>query len=595
MSGTLIVDIESRSLRDLEEVGAARYAADPSTEVLCVAYALDDGPVKLWHPGDPVPPEFTQASTFVAHHAFFERWVFKRILGPRYGFPDIPIEKWRCTMAMALAAALPGKLKTLANALDFKHRKGDDAVMHKMCKPRRPRKGEDPNGIYWHDSPELRAELDLYCCDDVECEREADSKLPPLSAAEQQLWFIDQRINDRGFHTDSVLTDASVHAVDAGDDLSAEFRALTGLKPTQVAKVKDWLAGHGCAVDSMDKKVLRHALRRKGLSESARRAIEIRLDTAHAAADKPLALVAYRCDDGRVRGTLRYHGASTGRWSGHGPQPQNFRREGKQIDAKIQAILSRDIEQVKALGAPAEVVGDIARGMICAASGHRLLIGDFTGIESIVLAWIAGEKSKLDQWIKFIQTQDKNDHPYWTIGRAFGHPDDVAYDTGKRGDLSFGYQGGVRAYRNFAPADDPTSDEQIKGYQRKWQNLHPRTCLFWKDVNRAAVIAVKHRGMTTHAGIAGRPLRFNADETALRTALPSGRELSYPFPRITKDGYDRDCVVFKDNAKGMWTDCRGGNGAYGGLWTENIVSGIARDLLDHEARSSRISGRVART
>jgi DNA polymerase len=37
--------------------------------------------------------------------------------------------------------------------------------------------------------------------------------------------------------------------------------------------------------------------------------------------------------------------------------------------------------------------------------------------------------------------------------------------------------------------------------------------------------------------------------------------------------------VFKDASAGRWRDCRGGDGAYGGLWTENIVSGIARDLL----------------
>ena len=38
-------------------------------------------------------------------------------------------------------------------------------------------------------------------------------------------------------------------------------------------------------------------------------------------------------------------------------------------------------------------------------------------------------------------------------------------------------------------------------------------------------------------------------------------------------------VVFADNAAGQFKDCRHGQGAYGGLWVENIVSGIARDIL----------------
>jgi DNA polymerase len=60
--------------------------------------------------------------------------------------------------------------------------------------------------------------------------------------------------------------------------------------------------------------------------------------------------------------------------------------------------------------------------------------------------------------------------------------------------------------------------------------------------------------------------------------LPSGRKLSYPQPRIIGDEHEQR-VVFADNAAGQFQDCRHGQGAYGGLWTENVVSGIARDLL----------------
>lgn len=37
--------------------------------------------------------------------------------------------------------------------------------------------------------------------------------------------------------------------------------------------------------------------------------------------------------------------------------------------------------------------------------------------------------------------------------------------------------------------------------------------------------------------------------------------------------------MFSDNGLGQFKPCRNGQGAYGGLWVENIVSGIARDLL----------------
>jgi DNA polymerase len=61
--------------------------------------------------------------------------------------------------------------------------------------------------------------------------------------------------------------------------------------------------------------------------------------------------------------------------------------------------------------------------------------------------------------------------------------------------------------------------------------------------------------------------------------LPSGRKLSYPYPRIEIADLRHEVVVFKDASSGQWRDIRNGNGAYGGLWTENIVSAISRDLL----------------
>ena len=56
-------DIELRSRIALKIVGAQRYAADPSTEILCICYAADNDPIKLWRPGNATPQEFVVAGT----------------------------------------------------------------------------------------------------------------------------------------------------------------------------------------------------------------------------------------------------------------------------------------------------------------------------------------------------------------------------------------------------------------------------------------------------------------------------------------------------------------------------------------------------
>jgi DNA polymerase len=175
----VVIDIETRSLSDLRKVGAPRYAADPSTDVWCAAYAIDDRPVQLWLPGKPAPAAITEAAAdpadylFIAHNAAFERVILHHILIPRYGWPAIPLERWRCTMAACLALALPASLGQVGKVLGLSHQKADDRIMHQMARPRPPRGDEDPAaGPYWFDGPEHREALHAYCQGDVETERE---------------------------------------------------------------------------------------------------------------------------------------------------------------------------------------------------------------------------------------------------------------------------------------------------------------------------------------------------------------------------------------------------------------------------------------
>ena len=176
-------------------------------------------------------------------------------------------------------------------------------------------------------------------------------------------------------------------------------------------------------------------------------------------------------------------------------------------------------------------------------------------------------------------THDLRDEPYCeTACRIFRVPsgsytkDSPERNVGKTCDLAFGYQGGLNAWRKFEP--NRFSDEEVQQFKKEWRAAHSKIRHFWHEVDHAALNAVRDRGRIVRCG----PVALKSSGAFLRLRLPGGRKLSYPQPRVIGDEREQ-FVVFADNAAGQFKDCRHGQGAYGGLWTENIVSGIARDLL----------------
>jgi RecA-family ATPase len=590
---TLIVDFETRSTVNLKRCGASRYAADPSTDVLCVGYKLDDGGAKLWFRGDPVPEAFIEAARapdykVVAFNAGFERAHYDRILVPRYGFPALPLAKWACIQAAALAHALPASLEGVGAALSLLQQKDIVAgrkILKRVSVPRKPQKGEDPEGIYWNESPEDLAELGAYNLTDVNSEYCTHSKVGFLSDAEQAIWLLDQVINDRGIYIDRNLAiAANAIAGQVKPDISAELQALTeGAVESvhQSARLQEWLGENGCTVTGVDKTTLRKALTRKQIPDCARRAIELRLAGAPTSASKLDAMLNWAHEDGRVRGCFKYHGAKTGRWASWGIQLQNLKKpNGADIDALIKLVLTGDTVQVRAAGLePMNVVGDLTRAMICAAPGHRFLIGDFSGIESRVLAWLAGQTDKIQLWINSDRSGTLEHDVYYQLGLKLGFPPENARALGKICDLAFGYMGGVGAFRAVSPDDDRT-DEQIKALQQAWQAAHQYIVALGKALDRAAIRAVQNPVTVVKLP---RPAwqwgSFVSDGLSLRLTLPSGRALNYPFPELKVGKFDKPVVSFKESSLGKWEDCRHGQGAYSGIWLENVTQAVARDIL----------------
>ena len=415
MPRLLFRDYETRSTLILGGklgVGAARYARHRDTSVLCAAYCVDNEPVKLWLPGDPIPEVWLEAVNnpdylVVAFNDFFEASIERDVLAPRHGWPMVPIERHRCLQASALSLALPAKLEKVAAALSLSHQKDDPGhtVMLRLSKPRPPRRNEDPaGGPYWDNTPAKFEALYRYCKQDIEVERALHERIGLLPPDEQEIWLLDETVNSRGAPFDTKLLGAAIAIGDTvRAELNHELQEITGSAVETTNKLpalKAWLAEHGCEVDDMEEGTLSHALERKALDPACRRAIELRLDGAHAAVQKLITLYRWAEDDGRIRGAFRYHGAGPGRWSSPGSQLHNMKRTGAiDVTATPGAVSTGEIARVRDLSErPLSLIGCLTRAMVQASPGCRFLIGDFSGVESRVLAFLAGEKSKLDLW-----------------------------------------------------------------------------------------------------------------------------------------------------------------------------------------------------
>lgn len=633
MSRELHIDFETRSTLDLRKTGVHAYAAHPSTDLWCACYAFDDGPVQTWRPSHVYPPRDIQdhvesGGKVFAHNAAFERILWKHVLTPRHGWPPVQIEQWYCTMAMALAMSLPASLGEVAKAIQLPVEKDESghALMMRMC---RPRSVAEDGSITWWDVPEKIEKLIGYCAQDVVVERALHGQLVSLRPSEQRLWWLDQRINDRGVFVDAEFCEAAKKVVaDTIKRLNAEMRDVTNGAVTGVTKVADLTAfvkANGIEVESIAKKLLEELIARSDLPPAVRRALEIRQEGGKSSVAKIDALLRGRSPDGRARGLLQFGAASTGRWGGRRFQPQNLKRpdESTDVPAAIsdvrRGIPAHALEW--AYGPPLSIIGDCIRGMVVAQPGHKFYVADFVSIEGVVLPWLAGEEWKLEAFRKY-RRGEAPDLYIQSYCKTFGVPlfgkKDPRRQVGKVMELASGFQGGHGAYlrmgasgkrleeltamvREATPADvwNEAAEKYDKGQHSfavrhgitrdqwialrividAWRDAHPAIRTFWGDLGEASIQAVKNPGKTFSCGEG--KIAYKKQGSFLWCRLPSGRALCYPYPRLEMArmpwGGQRLQLICKgvDAITKQWGDCK----LYGGLLAENVTQAAARDLL----------------
>jgi DNA polymerase len=594
-------DVETRSAASLRLVGAWNYAAHPTTEMLCLCYAVDDGGVQTWtnrslldpnDRGDPVPEPFLAAARdpknwrLISHNYEFERTVLEPILIPKHGFPSIPLEAQHCSMTVALANAYPAELETLAQALELPYGKDREGLllMRQMSRPRKPRKGEDKSVLHWVFDAEKLARLIEYCAQDVRASRAVwnHPKLRPLIKAERRVQILDAIINRRGVRADRELAlaarDMSVRERIAINAALTDLTDGTITSVNQAGRIKAYANDRGHAMTGVTKRSV-SAVLAADPDDATRRVLELRRDGARASVLKYEKILAYAgADDDRMRGTMRMYGAGPGRWAGKGPQLQNLKKNESGIPLEVADVVrAGDRARLRQYGNPLDVLGDVARAAVCAASGHVLMAADFGAIESRILAWFADETWKLETYREFDRTGDKATEPYRVVAAKMLRQNDPAglskeeRGKGKAGDLACGFGGSVGAWKRIVSGDD-RPDAEVFADIRAWRDAHPHTTAYWRELSRAIRIAIR-----TNQPFAAGKITAGYEDGNLYLALPSGRRITYPQAKLVQGKYedgDPD-VLFKDNARGKWSDYRG----WFGTFIENCVQGAARDLL----------------
>lgn len=512
--------------------------------------------------------------TVVMHNAAFDAYILDRIYGIR---PDHIV----CTMAMATAVLGRGNasLKVVADRFGLKP-KGE--LNTEGLRELPPAQMLELAGYAKHDAdltheilPRLlsllpRPEVELRLIEHtvrmgiertLVLDREGIEAIKREVAQETRALVKAGGLTAKALRSPKQFNDALEAALAAvGEELPGK-QGKKGLIPA-TAKTDPFMQK---AIDHVDPEVRALARARLAVTSSSQTRSRIntllRLDAAH----------------GGIPMVLAYYAAHTARWGGSG------------LGINLQNLPSRGDD-------PATRI----REMLGARPGHLLVVVDLAQIEARILAWQAGQRDLLAGFADGIDTYSLfasgvfNESVHKPLD---SDPPDVAKrmkalrHVGKTAVLGLGYRMGAYRFWKQLQAAPELADlvasgelsprravQVVREYRRRYSSI----AATWRALEEAALYVVDAGGSCDVGKLSFR----RGEDGDLLLDLPSGRWLRYRNPRIVEE--EREITTFDDDGHPhkitiagpqIVAGTPGESNFHGGIFTENAVQAIARDIL----------------
>lgn len=580
----LSIDIETYSSIDLNNCGVYKYVEANDFEVLLFGYSVDGGVTKVVDlaSGETMPPEVIallndETVTKWAFNASFERICLSKFLGLPPGNYLNP-RAWKCTMVWSAYLGLPLSLKQVAEALKLTVQKLDEGkeLIKLFCTPPKLAK---PRQYYYHD-PIKWTKFKKYNIRDVDVELAIKDRLKnyPVPDFVWEEYFLDQAINDQGVLVDLDFVQKCIEINDeSSKELEIAMKNLTEVdNPNSVSQIKTWLIKCDVDFDDLGKKSV-EKIKQDYVDDPVGEAMALRQMLSKTSTKKYMRMVESACSDRRIRGMFSFYGANrTGRFSSRIVQLQNLPQNHlKEIEIARDLINNRDLNALKMLYEDVpDTLSQLIRTAFIPSQGYKFIVADFSSIEARVIAWLAKEKWRLDAFAR-------NEDIYCaSAARMFNVPvvkngiNGHLRQKGKIAELALGYGGSKEALTKMGALDMGLVEDELPGLVSSWRKANTNITKLWWDIDKAVKKVITDGGSLRLYG-----LTLTHRSGMLFIKLPSGRELAYVMPRIGLNKFRSECVTYYGSTpqtkKWDRTD------SYGPKFVENIVQGIARDVLCH--------------